>query len=76
MTCLQIGAALSLRWRLAWKGSLGMQLLAVEIWFVAVPFQVFVFDVISILGGMLPVTVLAALATIWSPDAQASSRGG
>ncbi|HLI50606.1 MAG TPA: hypothetical protein VKU87_02350 [Thermomicrobiaceae bacterium] len=76
VTCLQIGAALFLRWRLTWRGALALQLLAATVWFMVVPFQIFVFNAISLLAGMLLVTILAALATIWSPERQAGSRAG
>lgn len=75
-TCLQLGSALALRWRLHGFGIVGMLALAVALWFMTQPFQIFVFNLISGLGGMLLVTAVAALATIWTPNAGAGSRTG
>lgn len=76
LTCLQLGSALALRWQLHGFRMFGLLVLLVAIWIVVVPFQVFVFNLISLLGDMLLVTVVAALATIWTPDTRVGSRTG
>lgn len=76
VTCLQLGLAVALRRRLHRAETFGVLLMAVALWFLAEPFQIFVFNWISLLGGMLLVTAIAVIATIWRPARRADPTLG